>query len=122
MLCQLKREWRESSAIIPEQLSVDPHRRRRHHAFEIDEYTFPLGAFRKFEPPPIGRDELVIFVVEAVPGQFDICMRNDNSLKLGVIEVRPLRPLDLRRMKTPVPIYRQYLPAAGTRRLLRRSR
>ena len=37
--------------------------------------------------PPINRDELIKFVVEAVPGQAHVGVGNDDTLKAGVIKI-----------------------------------
>ena len=56
----------------------------------------PLAACRHFETAAIGGDELVILVVEAVPGQLDVGMGNDDWLEGRVVERRQCAPSTLR--------------------------
>ncbi len=111
MLRQLERKWSEPAAIFSEANSIDPHRRRRHDAFKVDKDALSRRAARQFEPPSIGRDEFVFLIVEVMPGQLDVGMRNDYALKLCVVEIGCLRSIDLRRAIAPVAIHGQNIPA-----------
>ena len=72
---------------IRETRAVDPYGRGGHHPFEIYEDALALGGGRKFEAPPIERDKLVSLLIEAVPRQSNVGVRDDDLIKPGVVEI-----------------------------------
>lgn len=86
MGCEFKGEGCEASLVFTERNAVDPDGRGRHGAFEIDEDALAAGRCRIFESTTVGGDELILFVVEAVPWQLHICVGNDDFFKCRVVE------------------------------------
>ena len=107
MLREFEREGCKAALVLAKERAIDPDSCRRHGTFEINEDALACGRLRQLEATPIGGDEFVILVVEVVPGQADVSMRNDDALKLRVVEIRGFRALDGRRVITPVAIDRQ---------------
>ena len=108
---QVERERRVSALVLAEALAVDPDGGGGHHAFEIDEDALAPGFGWKLEAAAIGGDELVVFVVEAVPGQSDVGVGDDDALESGVVETRGRAPLP-----TTVRLKRQLRFMGRTRR------
>src|SRR6185437_15282198 len=103
---QLKRERRKPTLIFAESDAVDPDRRCRHHAFEIDKDAFTSSVSRILEATPIGRDKLIILVVEVVPWKTHIRVRNDDAFKRRVIKPWSVCAFNFRWMIAPVAIDR----------------
>ena len=91
MLCEFKREGCKAAFVFAEEDAVDPDSGSSHGTFEINEDTLACGGLRQFEAAPIGGDEFVILVVEVVPGQVDVGMRNNDAFKLRIVEIRRLQ-------------------------------
>ena len=64
----------------------------------------PRASARQLEAAPIDGDEFVGLVVEAVPGQLDVGVRDDHLLESGVVEVFAVRGFGLRRAIAPVAV------------------
>src|SRR5260370_37282174 len=112
---QLKRKWREPALIFAQRNAVDPDGRGRHRSFKVKENTLAFQAPRRFEATAISRNKLVGLVVEAMPWQEHVGVRNDNLFKTGIIKFNCLGPLHLARGIAPATIDR-YVDAAGSER------
>ena len=79
MLRQLKGERSITTLVLAELLPVDPYRRSRHRPFEIDKN--PLTSLRtwQLEMPAVRRNELILLIIEGVPWQRLIRVRNHNA-------------------------------------------
>jgi len=97
-------EGREAALVLAERGAVDPDGGGGHGAFEVDEDALAARGGWGFESAAIGRDELVGFVVEVVPGQMHVGVRNHDSLKGGVIEVGCVGAFDFAGMVAPTAI------------------
>ena len=86
MLCEFEREGCKATLVFAEKNAVDPDGGSGHGAFKIHEDTLACRSLRHFEPSPIGGDEFVILVVEVVPGQCNIRVRDDDWFKLRIVE------------------------------------
>src|SRR5579871_3996886 len=84
---QIEGKRRVAAFVLTELFAVYPDRRSRHYTFKIDEHALSLGLRRQLESPPINRDELVVLVVEAVPGKSNVAVRNHNAIERRVIEI-----------------------------------
>src|SRR5690349_1827321 len=84
---QIEGKRRVSSFVFAEACAVDPDGRRGHHTFEVDEHVLAFGRWRKFEAAAVKGDELIRLLIKAVPGKRNIGVRDDDLVKLGVIEV-----------------------------------
>ncbi len=81
MRCQVERERRVAALVFPETDSVDPHGGGGHRALEVEKNVFAGGIWWQPEASTIGRNKLVVFVVEVVPWRDDIRMRQNDSIK-----------------------------------------
>ena len=80
-------EGREAALVFAEARAVDPDRGGGHYAFEVDEDALAARFGGQLEAAAIDRDELIGFLVEAVPGQRDVGVRNDHALERGIVEL-----------------------------------
>ena len=71
----------------PRRGAVDPDSGGGHHAFEVDEDALASRFRRKLEAAAIERDELVGLLVEAVPRQRDVGVRDHDAIEIGVVEI-----------------------------------
>ena len=117
---QVERKRRVAAFVLAETHAVDPDRGGGHHAFEIDEHVLAAASGGQLEAAPIDGDEFVGLVVEAVPGQADIGVGNDDAIEAGIVELAAVGALRERLAVAPVPIDgKDYAPfaavAAGAR-------
>ena len=110
-------ERSEAALVLSQGNAIDPNGGRGHGAFEV--YEDALAPRRRgiAEAAAIGGNELVVFVVEVMPGKTDVGMGNDNGLKRSIIERRQVRAFNLGGMVAPLAIDRQN--GAGLSSLLR---
>src|ERR1700730_13847092 len=106
MIGQLKRKCREAPLIFAQGYAVDPDGRGRHRSFEVNENTLAFRVPRCFEASAISRDKLVGPVVEAMPWQEHVGVRNDNVLKSGIVKFNFFGSLHLARGIAPATIDR----------------
>ena len=86
---------RSVAALVLAQVhTVDPDCGRGHYAFKINEDVLALRLDRQTETPAVEGNELIRFVVEAVPGQANIGVRNHHAFKCGVVELPPVPTFD----------------------------
>src|SRR5580704_2579022 len=83
---QLKGEWRVSALILSQPCSVDPDGRGGHYAFKVNENVLSARFRRKLEATAIKGHELVSLLIETMPWQGGIRMRDHDLLKSGVVE------------------------------------
>src|SRR6476659_4344368 len=83
---QLKREWSVTTAILTQELIVEPNFGGSHHAAEVDEHALALETWRQFEMTTIERNEFIFLIVKAMPRQHFVCMGNGDLKKLAIIE------------------------------------
>src|SRR5207302_4972173 len=83
---QIEGKGRVSALVFAEACAVDPNGGSGHHAFEIDEHVLAFGRGRKFEAAAVKGDELIRLLIKAVPWKRNIGVRDDDLVKLGVIE------------------------------------
>src|SRR5579862_6792465 len=76
-----------------------------------------LRSRRQTKLSAVERNELIILVIEAMPGQRNICMRYHHAIKLRIIEPRLVPAIHDLRAVTPAPIHREHHPALRTRTL-----
>ena len=67
--------------------SVDPDGGSGHHAFEVDKDMLASAAGGKLETAAVERDEFIALLIKTVPGKRNIRVRDDDLVKLGVIEI-----------------------------------
>ena len=94
MRSEFERKRRVAAFVFAEADAIDPHGGGGHDAFKVDEDVFALRFGRQREAAAIDGNEFVGFVVEAVPGQIDIGVGNDDAIESGIVEglvVRALR-------------------------------
>src|ERR1017187_9180621 len=108
MRSQLERERRKSAFILAEKRAIDPYRRGGHCPFEIHKHAFSSRVPRIFEPPAISRDKCIFLLIEAVPRQLNVGVRNSHDLKRRIIEIRSVSAIHFRRVVPPTAIHRQY--------------
>src|SRR5580704_10422390 len=65
--------------------------------------------------PPVNGDKLILLVVEAMPWQPNIRVRNNDALKCGVIELPSMRAFDKRMVVAPIPVDGKNQPAISVR-------
>ncbi len=111
MLSQLEGERCVSSLVFAQARAVDPNRGGGHGALEIDEDPLSACAGRQSKAASPGGDELVILVVEAMPGKTRIAVRQHHAAEMRVVEFRRCGGVDLARGIPPVAIHRENLPA-----------
>ena len=87
MGCQLEGKRRVPALVLAEACAVEPHRGSGHHAFKVHKHALPAGFGWKLEMAPVDGNEFVVLIVEAVPGQADIGVRNHHPLETGIVEV-----------------------------------
>jgi hypothetical protein len=83
---------------------TDPDRGGGHDTLEVDENVAASRFGRQFEAPAVNGDKLIGFVVEAVPGQADIRVRNDDAFESGVVELAPARTFNKRFAVSSMPV------------------
>src|SRR5580658_3256159 len=88
MRSQIKRKRRVTAAIFAQLLAIDRHRGRGHHSGKIHENAFAFELIRQTEMASINRDELVLLLVESMPGKYFIGVRDGHPFELRVVEFR----------------------------------
>ena len=83
---EIEREGGVATFVLAKANAVNPNGGGGHHAFEIDEDMLSLGFRRQTKPTTIKRDELIGSVIETVPGQAYIGVRDDDTIKGGVVK------------------------------------
>ena len=72
------------------------------------------GGFRRqLEAAAIDGDKFIGLIVEAVPGQADIRVWNDDAFECGVVELAGVRAFDERLVVSPIPVDRKDHAAPG---------
>ncbi len=112
---QLKRKWREPALIFAQRNAVDPDGRGRHRSFKVKENTLAFQGPRRFEASAVSRNKLVGLVVEAMPWQEHVGVRNDSLLESRIIKFDCFGSLHLARGIAPATIDR-YVDAPGSER------
>ncbi len=100
-------EGSEAAFVFAEGDAVDPDGGGGHGAFEVDEDAVAFCGGGRFEAAAIGGDELVDLVVEAVPGQLDVGVGNDDGFEGGVVEGGEVCAFYLRWVVAPAAVDRQ---------------
>ncbi len=113
---ELERKRRVAALVFAEALAVEPHGARRHGAVEVHEDVLAAGLRRNAEVAAVGGDELRAFLVEAVPREPLVGVRDDDALEFGIVEGARARVLHALRREAPVAIHAQH-EAAGPLRL-----
>src|SRR6266852_7747291 len=101
---EFERKWSVSPFVLSQLMSIDPHRRSGHDAFEIHENVLALRLRGNFEMPAIGRNELVRRLIKAMPRQTLVGMRNHHFLEPGIVESAPFESCGQVTAIAPVPI------------------
>src|ERR1700751_604431 len=84
---QVERKRRVSTLVFTEFGAVDPDGRSRHGTLEVHKHMLAACFGRKPEAATITRHEFVALLIEAVPRDFDVGVRNDHALVTRVIKV-----------------------------------
>ena len=88
---QVRREFEGEGSVaalvFAERVAVDPDGGGGHGAFEVDEDALAACGGGKAEVAAVGGDELVVGVVEAVPGEELVGVRKDDGGEGAVVEV-----------------------------------
>src|ERR1035438_2442697 len=88
---EFKRERRVASLVFTQTHAVEPDGGGGHHSFKVDEDTLVAGGGGQAEAAAINGDELVGFLVEAVPRHAEIGMGHGDAGKVGVVKVAGAR-------------------------------
>ena len=118
MLRQLEAERRVAALVLLELVPVDRNGGGSHGSAEIQEDSFSLPRGHGPEVAAVGGDELEVRLVEAVPGQAHVGVRQGDLLPRGIVEagIRHARA----RLAAEQPVAIQFVQAAiGVRRLAR---
>src|SRR5882724_865408 len=121
---EIERERCVATFVFAEARAINPDSGGGHDAFEVDK-NVAAGGFRwELETAAIDGDELVRLIVEAVPGEADVGVRNDNAFEGGVVELAGVRAFDNGFVETPIAIDRKDhatvgLGVGGERRIAR---
>jgi hypothetical protein len=110
---QIKGKRGVAALVLAEAHAVDPNGRGGHHPFEVDENAFAARLRWQTKTPPINGHKLILLFVEAVPGQPDIRVRNNDALKRGVIKLPRVHSFDNCAVVTPIPVDGKDQPAIG---------
>ena len=78
---QVEGERRVATFVFAELGAVDPDGGGGHHAFEVDEDVLASGFRGKLEAATVERDELVGLLVEAVPREPDVGVRDGDAVE-----------------------------------------
>src|SRR5215472_1812652 len=105
--CQVKGKRRVTSFIFTEPYAIDPHRRCQHRALKIDENMPAARLGGQLESPPIHGYEFVGFVIETVPRQGHVRVRQNHTFKCGVVEILFVCRRNDRAVVPPVAVDRQ---------------
>ncbi len=84
---EVEGEGRVAALVFAEAHAVDPDGGGGHHAFKIHENALAVRFRRQLEAAAIDGDELIGLVVEAVPGQADIGVRNRPRAQTRIVEI-----------------------------------
>lgn len=88
----IEAKWRIATLVFAQLGAIDPHFGRGHGSFEVHESAVRGRGGGDLEPAAVGGDKLVRLVVEAMPGQRNIGMRDCDSLEVRVVEVQQMGP------------------------------
>src|SRR5580700_3449253 len=108
---QIERKRRVATFVLAQPHAVDPNGRGGHDPFEVDENPLATCLRGQTKTTPVDGYKLILLVVEAMPGQPDIRMRNDDVIKRRVVELPPVRPFDEGPVVPPIPIDGKNHPA-----------
>jgi len=72
----------------PSRFAVEADGGGGHDAREVHEHALALESSRQTEVAPVDRDELIASVVEAVPGQNAVGVREGHPLEAAIVEIR----------------------------------
>ena len=86
MLGELEGEGGEAAAVLAEFGAVEVDGRGGHDAFKVDKDAFAAGVCGDVQGAAVEGDELVVFLVEAVPGEADVGVGEDDGGEGGVVE------------------------------------
>src|SRR5260370_29700968 len=117
VLCQLKGERRVAALVLAEFLSVDPNGRSRHYCFEIDKYPLTSCCIRQLEVATVCRNELILVVIERVPRQDLVRVRDYYVRERRVVELSAGIAFDKLRAEAPATIHRDHANVLSLRRL-----
>src|SRR6516164_2696967 len=104
---QLEREGRVATPVFTKPHAVNPNRGGSHHAFKISKDMAPTCFRRKFETATVEGHKLVRLIVEAVPRQWDVGVRNDNALKSRVVKILLMPSVNNRPVVAPIAVDRK---------------
>src|SRR5687767_10224505 len=104
-----------AAAILAESLTVQRNGGRSHHAVEIDEHSSSIQSRRHPEVTPVQRNKLIFLVVEAMPRQQLVRMRNGDASEGGVVEARACAAGDVFLAVQPLVIQRENASLRGIR-------
>src|SRR5262249_18476635 len=83
---EMEGERRVAAFVFAELGAVDPDGGGGHGAFEIDEDVFAARFGGELEFAAVERDEFVALVIETVPGELRVGVRNHDAFELRVVE------------------------------------
>src|SRR5215467_306086 len=86
MRCQFERKRCVAAAIFPESLTVEPYGGSGHDSAEVNEHAALTQFKRHWEVPAINRYKLILLVIESMPRQELVRVRNGDSLESSVVE------------------------------------
>src|SRR5437588_2383162 len=113
---QIEREWSVSSFVFAQLRCIDPNRRSGHRSFEVDKHMLPTRFRRKLETTTIAGYKFIRFLVETMPRNSNISVRNDHALVTGVIEIASVRRFGYVPVVAPVPVdWNDHASGGGSR-------
>src|SRR5580700_4277350 len=91
---QIERKRRVATFVLAQPHTIDPNGRGGHDTFEVHENALAASLWGQTKTTPVNGNKLILLVVEAMPGQPDIRVRNNDVIKPRVVELRRVRSFD----------------------------
>src|SRR5580658_10432211 len=101
---QIERKRRVATLVLAQPHAIDPNGRGGHDPFEVDENALATCLRGQTKTTPVNGNKLILLVVEAMPGQPDIRMRNDDVIKRRIVELPAVCSFDEGPVVPPIPI------------------
>src|SRR5258708_20549398 len=108
MFRELEREGCVTAFVFAKVVVIDPDSRSCRRTLEVDEDALAARGARQLEMTSIGRDKLILLVVERVPGEHSVGVRNDHMCEGFIVELPLVIALDYLGAEAPAAIRRQH--------------
>src|SRR5437763_14583882 len=108
---QVDGKWSIPTHVLAHAHTVEPDSGRRHHAFKIEEDAATAGLRRKLEMAAVNGNELVALLVEAMPGEPQVSVWDNNAFKVGIVKIATMGRVGISEAVTPIPVHRKHKAA-----------